>query len=117
MQVRSFWCHREPISKYDNHTSNKTEYSRYLKAEVHLKITDISTQSSNFEGKIGFYIPEITLTTEFTGSNFSLPTFSIGSKRDFQVANLPLAPVNFEPVMAHVVQPVHSVHFEIRSFL
>ena len=31
------------------------------------------------------------------GSKFLLPTFSIGSKWNFQVANLPLATVNFEP--------------------
>ena len=43
------------------------------------------------------YFPENPLTTEFPGSNFLLPTFSIGSKQDFQVANLPLATVNFEP--------------------
>ena len=41
-------------------------------------------------------LPEITVTTEFPGSNFLLPTFSIGSKQDFQVANLPLAAVNFK---------------------
>ena len=49
------------------------------------------------KGKIGFYFPEITLTAEFPGSNFLLPTFSIGSKQDFQMANLSLATVNFEP--------------------
>ena len=54
-------------------------------------------QSSNFEGKIGFYFPEITLTTEFPGSNFLLPTFSMGSKHDFQVAYLLLTTVDFEP--------------------
>ena len=50
-----------------------------------------------FKGKIGFYFPDITSTTEFPGSNILLPTFSIGSKRDFQVANLPLATLNFDP--------------------
>ena len=50
-----------------------------------------------FEEKIGFYFPEITLTTEFPGRNFLLPTFLIGSKRDFQVAYMPLATVNFKP--------------------
>ena len=49
-----------------------------------------------FYRKIGFYFPEITLTTEFPGSNFLLSTFSIGSKQAFPVANyLPLASVNF----------------------
>ena len=54
-------------------------------------------QSGNFKGKVGFYFPEITLTTEFPGSNFMLPTLSIGSKQDFQVVTLLLATVNFEP--------------------
>ena len=48
-------------------------------------------------GKIGFYFPEIILTTEFPGSNFLLLTFLIRSKQDFQVANLALATVNFGP--------------------
>ena len=39
-----------------------------------------------FLGKIGFYFPDITLTTEFPGS-----------KWDFQVANLLLATLNFKP--------------------
>ena len=56
-----------------------------------------TSQSSNFTGKIGFYFPEINFTKEFPGSNFLLPTFSIGSKRDFKVENLLLATVNFEP--------------------
>ena len=50
-----------------------------------------------FKVKIGFYFPDITLATEFPGSNVLLPTFSLGNKQDFQVANLPLAAVNFEP--------------------
>ena len=37
-------------------------------------------------GETGFYITEINFTAEFLGSNFSLPTFSTGSKFDFQVA-------------------------------
>ena len=54
------------------------------------------------KGKIGFYFPEITLTTEFPCSNLLLPTFSIGRKQDFQVANLPLVTVNFEPWFIHI---------------
>ena len=50
-----------------------------------------------FNLKISFFFPAITLTTEFLGSNFLLPTFAVGSKHDFQMANLPLATVNFEP--------------------
>ena len=50
-----------------------------------------------FLREIGFYFPEIILTTEFPGSNFLLPTLSIGSKWDFQVADLLLATANFEP--------------------
>ena len=33
-----------------------------------------------FKEKTGFYIPEITVTTGFPGSNVLLPVFSIGSK-------------------------------------
>ena len=35
--------------------------------------------------------------TELPGSNILPPTFSIGGKWNFQVANLLLATVNFEP--------------------
>ena len=49
-----------------------------------------------FSGK-RFVLQEITFTTEFPGSNFLLPTFLTGGKWDFQVANLLLASVNFEP--------------------
>ena len=41
-------------------------------------------------------LPRITFITELPGSNILLPTFLTGSKRDFQVANLLLATVNFE---------------------
>ena len=46
-----------------------------------------------------FFKRKLAPTTEFQGSNFLLPTFSIpvGSKRDFQVANLLFATVNFKP--------------------
>ena len=47
--------------------------------------------------KIGLFFQEITLITEFTGSNFLLPTFLTGGKWYFEVANLLLATVNFEP--------------------
>ena len=47
--------------------------------------------------KIGLFFQEITFTTEFPGSNFLLPPFFIGGKLDFQVTNLLLATVNFEP--------------------
>ena len=40
---------------------------------------------------------EIALIAEFPGSNFLLLTFLMGGKQDFQVANLLLAAVNFEP--------------------
>ena len=35
--------------------------------------------------------------TEFPGSNFLLLTFLTGGRLDFEVANLPLATVNFKP--------------------
>ena len=47
--------------------------------------------------KIGLVFQEITFIPEFPGSNFLLPTFLTGGKWDFQVANLLLATVNFEP--------------------
>ena len=50
-----------------------------------------------FKGKLASTSQKLLLTTEFPGSNFLLPTFSIGSTQDFQVANLQLATVNFEP--------------------
>ena len=40
---------------------------------------------------------EITFISEFPGRNVLLPTFLTGGKWDFQVANLLLATVNFEP--------------------
>ena len=47
--------------------------------------------------KFGLFFQEITFITKFPGSNFLLPTFLTGGKWDFQVANLLLATVNFEP--------------------
>ena len=47
--------------------------------------------------KTGLFFQEITLRKEFPGSNSLLPTFLTGGKWDFQVANLLLATVNFEP--------------------
>ena len=50
--------------------------------------------------KIGMFFQEITFITEFQGSNFLLLTIQTGGKWDFQVANLLLATVNFEPCVA-----------------
>ena len=47
--------------------------------------------------KMGMFFQEITSVTEFSGSNFLLPTIYTGSNWDFQVANLLLATVNFDP--------------------
>ena len=47
--------------------------------------------------KIGFFFHDIPFIIEFPGSNFLLPTFLTGDKRDFQGANLLLATINFEP--------------------
>ena len=47
--------------------------------------------------KIGLFFQEITFRTEFPGSNLLLPIFLTGGKLDFEVANLLLATVNFEP--------------------
>ena len=51
---------------------------------------------------MGVFFQEITSITEFSGSNFLLPTILTGNKWDFQAANLLLAPVNFEPWMLSV---------------
>ena len=47
--------------------------------------------------KISLFFQEITSITEFPGSNFLLPTFLIGGKWDFQVANLQLSTVISNP--------------------
>ena len=47
--------------------------------------------------KISLFSQEIAFRTEFPGSNFLLPTFLTGGKWEFEVANLLLATVNFEP--------------------
>ena len=51
----------------------------------------------NISVKIGLFFREITFRTVLPGSNFLLPTFLTGGKWDFEVANLLLATVNFEP--------------------
>ena len=45
-------------------------------------------------------LPRITFITEFPGSNVLLPPFLTG----FQVADLLLATVNFEPCGSHLAQ-------------
>ena len=57
----------------------------------------LSYKKKNCFSKIGLFLQEITFRTEFPGSNFLLPTFLTGGKWDFQVTNLLLATVNFEP--------------------
>ena len=42
-------------------------------------------------------LPRNYFDNRISSSNFLLPTFSIGSIQNFQVATLPLATVNFEP--------------------
>ena len=51
--------------------------------------------------KIDLFFQEITFKKEFPCSNFLLPSFLSGGKWDFQVANLLLATVNFEPRNYH----------------
>ena len=51
-------------------------------------------------------LPRNYLTTRFPGSNFLLSNFSVGSKRDFQVADLPLAIVNFK--LCFITTPFHE---------
>ena len=56
--------------------------------------------------KIGLFLQEIIFITEFTDSNFLLPTFLAGSKWDFPMANLLLATVNFEPCRLIVIRTI-----------
>ena len=56
-------------------------------------------QKNYISVKNGLFFQEITSITKFPGSNFLLPTFLTGDKWNFQVANLLLATVNFEPWM------------------
>ena len=75
----------------------------------------LTTSQVIFKGKLAS-----TFTTEFPGSNFLLPTFSatfsVGSKRDFQVANLPLATVNFAPGYIEVMRlKFNKAGYEINS--
>ena len=49
--------------------------------------------------KTGLVFQDITFISEFPGSNVLLPTFLTGGTWDFQVANLLLATVNFEPCL------------------
>ena len=53
-------------------------------------------QNNNFRENVLFF-QEISFITKFEGSNCLLPPIYTGSKWDFQVANLLLATVNFEP--------------------
>ena len=73
-----------------------------------------------FFSKIGFYFMEINFTTEFSGSNFLLPTFSAGGKRDI----LLLASVNFEPCcdaknvncqFSYLLFKMHLLHTETNN--
>ena len=59
--------------------------------------------------KMGLFFQEITFTTEFPGSNFLLSTFLTGGKWDFQMANLLLATVNFEPWSVIIKYFVESI--------
>ena len=56
----------------------------------------------NISMKIGLFFQDITFITEFPGSKFLLPTFLTGGIWDFQVANLLLATVHFEPYILPV---------------
>ena len=53
-------------------------------------------QKNNFSEN-WLVFPRNDSITKFLGRNFLLPTIYTGSKWDFQVANLLLATVNFEP--------------------
>ena len=51
----------------------------------------------NYFSENWLFFQEITFITEFQGSKILLPTFSLGGKWGFEVADLLLAIVNFEP--------------------
>ena len=57
----------------------------------------LSYKQKNYFGENWLVLLRISLITEFQASNFLLHTFLIDGKSDFQVANLLLATVNFEP--------------------
>ena len=57
----------------------------------------LSYQEKKNFSENGRVLPKITFITEFPGSNLLLPAIQTGSKWDFQVANLLLATVYFEP--------------------
>ena len=65
--------------------------------ELCLALQAVKQNLSNSLVKICFFFPESNFAIDFPGSSFLLPTFSTGGKYDFQVANLLLATVNFEP--------------------
>ena len=65
--------------------------------------------------KIGLFFQEINLKKELPGSNFLLPSFLSGGKWDFQVANLLLATVNFEPCKGS--NPLAMAPFYKQNFL
>ena len=67
--------------------------------------------------KIGLFFQEITFITEFPGSNFLLPTFLTGVKWDFQVSNLLLAIVNFEPCIWTLLPQFGKVYFQYKQFV
>ena len=57
----------------------------------------LSYQEKNNFSEKGHVLPRNYYITEFPGSNFLLPTIYTSSNLDFQVANLLLATVNYEP--------------------
>ena len=59
--------------------------------------------------KIGMFFQEITFRTEFPGSNLLLPTFLTGGKWDFEVANLLLVTVNFQPCVCLYFRELYSL--------
>ena len=54
-------------------------------------------KQKNYFNENGLFFQEITFIAEFPSSNFLLPIYLEGGKRNFQVANFRLATVNFEP--------------------
>ena len=59
----------------------------------------LSYKRKNYFSENGLFFQEITLRTEFPGSNFLLPTFSTGGKWDFEVANFYLLLLISNPEM------------------
>ena len=84
-----------PLVSFTTKQNSKLSKALIMPLTIRIVFCHINTRIVSV--KIGLFFQENTFTTEFPGSNFLLPTFITGGKWDFQMANLLLAIVNFEP--------------------